>query len=418
MRHFFTLFFIFSIFFPGLKVAAQEAAQWQLESIELLSDVLGEVTQDAQLSPDGESIAFVKRGSRELCTHNIESAETACYPLPETFARPPQWVSWSADKAYLVFTEDPFRIINESDIWVLDTEAGSFINLTDDNVEGSWFRAEEDTFALDYVPVWHPTEPLLYYFSSQRLPEGYDLRLMRLKVPDGEPELVIDLTDTLPVLSVFRRAAISPEGSQIALFVFGQQRDDARNGLWVIDLPSAGWLFGQRQAQARQIAARRDLLAGQPEWYPADQSLMNVEAIFWANDGVVAYVRDTSYSVGGAGQNMLYLDPETNAVAPVADLGDIPNNAALFQADAEGDSPLQRIPRAGFVTPDGDHLVYLHHGAALENAGLSSLALPPAGKAPVALGDIPEYKPSPPDTVNAGGRRAIIYGYLITLQAQ
>lgn len=404
--------FTICLLFAASALQAQDASNWHLVSTQNISDF--DSGLDATLSTDGQKIAWTVSG--EICIFVIDSTETTCYALPEQFAGRPSSLVWAWQSDMIAFTEDPFRFIYESDLWILDLTTGQVRNLTDDNIEGAWFSLDNrEDITLDYLPLWHPDDQSLYYFSTRDLPDQLSLKLKRVAVTGGEPELLLDLTRQLPVFSIFRQTAISPDGTQLAAIVIGRESDDPLNGIWVIDLPAANWLFGSNQAAAHQVATLEDLQTGQPEWYRDERKALAPETITWGENALIVTTFDDQTVLPHHGQNMLYIDLATGTITPLADLTDVAGPANLFDIDANGQEIIQRIPRRGFVTADRTAYIYLHYGINLNDNSLALVPLPFTGQPPIELGSIADFNIRPPTIQSSGGKRAILYGQLITL---
>src|SRR4030095_14781878 len=106
-----------------------------------------------------------------------------------------------------------------------------------------------------------------------------------------EPKLVRDLTADLPVFSIFRPTAISPDGTPLAFIVLSNDLDYERNGLWTLDLKSG---------EPEQVASVEDFRTGLPSWQ--ERTGLLPEIPLWAgNDALVVLASDQQYITGGVG---------------------------------------------------------------------------------------------------------------------
>lgn len=408
------LFLLLGVFSLSV-VSAQDTpapGAWKMTSAQPVQEVIGEVFEPSDwpyLSPDGSALAWDTRDDA-VAIYSFDDAAITPFPYPENCCAIGRYSSpsWSPEGRYFTFTESVFDRMLESDIWMLDREGGSIVNRTDDGVFGGWLD-ETKPFNIDYLPTWNPANGDLYFFRSLWPKEGdRTLGLYLMPVGRDEPKLVADLTAQLPVLSVYRPAVISPDGKWIAFIVLGSELDDARNGLWVMDL---------KTADTEHIATVADLRAGLPEWQT--ESGLYPENLQWAgNDGLVVLSRDTQFVTTGISQMAYYVDLAAQKVTPLAHFEDVEGAPDLYREDGP-ESPVYRIPRSGVVTPDGGAFFFLRTGMNADNAGVSMLTLPPDGSAPLDLGTIENFgiypSASAPPLMGSNGR-ALMYGYVLQFE--
>lgn len=409
----FLLFVLLSLFSIGLVAAQETTSAWTLTSIEPVQTLIGddyESTEFVYLSPDGSTLAWQVRDSG-LAVYSFADQENTYYPWPETFRRLGRYSmpSWSPDGQFLAFNESVFDLAVESDLWLLDRAAGEIINRTDDGLLGRWFDFE-NPFSLDYLPTWNPATNDLYFFRSTRLDEGDKTELYLMPVERDEPKLTADLTNDVPVVSIYRPAIISPDGTRLAFIVLGSDLEDPSNGVWLLDLKSG---------EPEQIASATDLRSGLPEWQNAQRGLFP-DVLLWAgNDALVVQSLDRQYSTG-IFQMAYYVDLATQQATPITTFDDITEMSELYTSD-DSASPLLRIPRAGVVTPDGSTFLFLRHNLNRTYAGISAVSLPPDGSAPLKLGEIEDFdiglEATAPPVMSADGK-ALLYGYLFQFEPE
>ncbi|MBI5668873.1 MAG: hypothetical protein HZC41_12775 [Chloroflexi bacterium] len=364
-------------------VQAQDAPAWRLAAVEDLLPTLqgyAEVNSSLTLSPDGTQLAW---GAPDgLCLYALDSQQGECTPLPESFRGGFQEYNplrWSPDGAYIAFTEDPFRLMNESDVWVYKLASGEFTNLTDDGLEGGWLRSDDAPVALDYAVSWNPANGDLYFFRSEQLAGGWTIDLYRTYPGDDEPEQVSSFTLNFPTLSVYFPPAIASDGRMMALIVLGQKREDRKNGVWTIDLEDGA---------AEMVVNLPDLSGpGFPDWQDREQ--MIPREVAWAgNDALLVYLFNGAY-VTGVSWGAQLIDLTTGQVMPLVDLSAVPEPAALFQQGDDERTPQHNMVRSVMVAPDGESVVYSHYDEyTRDQPSLSALALPPVGD-PVEIGTAP-----------------------------
>lgn len=407
----FLLFALLSLFTIGVAAAQETTPAWTLTSVEPLSDLLGddyESTEFVYLAPDGSALAW-QTGNSSLAVYSFADHETVSYPWPEEFSGLGRYSmpSWSPDSQYFAFNESVFDLVIESDLWLLDRGTGEIINRTDDGLVGDWFNAEKP-LSLDYMPTWNPATNDLYFFRSTRLDEGDKTELYLLPVERDEPKLAADLTDDILVFSIYRPAVISPDGTRVAVISRGSGLENAKNGLWLLNL---------KTGDVEHIVTVDDLRIDLPEWL-AENTFLFPEVLLWAgNDAIVVQSLDV-IGANGITQMAHYVDLAAQTVTPITTFDDVADKNDLF-VDDDPESPLLRIPRAGVVTPDGGTFLFLRHNFDRQYAGISAVSLPPDGSAPVKLGEIENFEigreATAPPVMSAAGK-ALLYGYLFQFE--
>ena len=373
-------------------VYAQE--EWHVTDSQNAADLFETDVRNISLSPDGTMLAG--SGGDEICIVILTTGDEKCFSTAETFqasfaaATNQNPLVWSPDNTHLLFHENFYQYFMESDLWSLDVTNGRITNLTDDGVLGGILNLEDDEFTIDYLPAYTPNDDI-YFFRSERLSSGYNITLQRLAVGADEPEQVVNLTLFLPTLSIFYSPVVSPDGTQIVFPVQAVERDDVRNGLWLVDLTTG---------QPRQLTDVDDTHVGLPE--SQRELFMYITNPVWAagGEGIVFRTFNPEFSTTFPGGNYLYVDVATGEVSPVIDLSDFPPPEEAFLIDEEGYSQIIRVPRDGAMSADGSTFVYLRHDVDPTMAQIAAVPLPPDGSEPVVLGEV-EYAPYPfaPNTV-------------------
>jgi len=158
------------------------------------------------LSPDGTQIAGIKRDPAQLCVWDIASLESICsdtMPVPIT----QRSVVWSPDSTAVAFSLDAAIYIEDSDIYVLETQSGITNNLTDDDPDDtgadaiSISRDNVNEVPLDVFPAWSPDSQQLVFARtvwSTRADTG--TKLMTISRNGGEPQKLVTLHRSMPFL--------------------------------------------------------------------------------------------------------------------------------------------------------------------------------------------------------------------------
>jgi hypothetical protein len=407
----FLLLLVLGVFSISIVGAQDTTSSWTLTDVQPLAQLVGEdyePTPFVFLAPDGSALAW--QGENDgLSVYSFADQETTLYPWPENFIRLGRYSapSWSPDGQYLAFTESLFDNLLESDLWLLDRDTGEITNRTDDGLLGGWLDFEEP-FALDYLSTWNPATNDLYFLRSTQLEDGYSAELYLLPIERDEPKLVADLTNNVPVLSIYRPAAISPDGTRLAFIVLGSDLENPLNGVWLLDL---------KTGIPEQITSVTDLRSGLPFWQ-AEQSGLFPNVLLWAgNDALVVQSLDSQYNTG-ISQMAHYVDLASQQVTPITTFDDVTEMSELYTSDDPA-SPILRIPRAGVVTPDGGTFLFLRHDVDRNYVGISAVSLPPDGSAPVEIGDIKDFNIGPEaamlPSMSADGK-ALMHGYLFQFE--
>lgn len=393
-----------------LSVAAAPVIEWELAEATYINDILNQTGRppvEAVLAPDGSALAWSERTEDSLCIYNFAEALKTCHVWPETYDRTGTTLSWSPDSQRLVFTEDFFIRLNESDIWAFEVTSAAFVNLTEDNELDSMIEPDFNGL-LDYLPTWNPADGRLYFFRTRKVDDLYTLGLYHMN--GQEAEEVRDLTNEFPVFGVIRPPAFSPDGTKLAISIAGRETNDPKNGLWIYDLASG---------ELEQLVTMPDFYALFPAW-DENRTGFYLENLQWAgNDGLVVFLYNGAYDATFGSINYYYVDRSTGDVQPLVDFSTVPDAASMFQADETGKTPITKLPRVGVVAPDGTAFLYLNFAEfGSEETFVSAMPLPPVPDGAQRIGILQDFQGMPTltnPTVSKDGL-AYMFGYLLKFQ--
>lgn len=430
--------FLMSTGLAGAQDDGIEQVGLRLTDIAPLSDV--EAAYDADfrmqsvvLSPDGTQLAWaIQEG---ICVLEFEGAVT-CFEDAEQPLQVGSALYWSPDSRAIAFHEDVLRRFNESDIWLLDLDAGQFANLTDDGITGGFMQVD-DTLHLDLLPTWDPATGDLYFFRLTRTAEGEDINAVyRVRAGDlqagAEAELVADLREAfpvpfpifaLPVESLGGSATIAPDGSTLAFVARPAPDPVAQSGVWLLDLASGAY---------EPFALRTTIVGtGLPEWYLEGEGFETdlLDGLAWLPDSTTLVA--SSINAAGMPQTlapMLYrLDTASGDITSLRDLSEVPNFESYFTAPF-GDDDLPAIwgrQMFGALLPGGAGIVYANGVVqSVDEVAFSAWLLDAEAGAeqPVQLATVPHdtFTVLPVYRSSAGASgdvvRVLTHGYLLTFE--
>jgi WD40 repeat protein len=368
-----------SIIFCNSKIAAED---WILKKIIKITDITGSSNfNDLALSPDGLFIAAARKDSSRLDIYTIPDFSRKTYPLPASFKGPVHYLAWSPSGKYIAFTEDYFRYMREPDIWIFDAETGQFKDLTDDGIDKNALSAGSDEKTmLDYLPVWDKNKDEIYFFRTRRSPHSdiYLTALYRI-IPGRSPDKIMGLPGSLPRFSIFRPAAISPDGTHIAILIDAPNRNAPSNGIWVMNL---------KTGKMDQIALLSALINEQPDWIK-NSAFFAPYDVEWSanNEGLILAL--INYPQEYVDNLVYYINMNTGKNTPLIDFSDISNRQQFMTGQENGKGYSYRVMQECILSPDRSTLFYLHLDQSSDEIegviSLSALSLPPGGK-PVILG--------------------------------
>ncbi len=440
-------FLLVIVLLSVIRVNAQSAELGlRVVDVQRMDEAFGQINyRTAVISPNAEMIAWSDRDV--FCLYIFTSDASECSSLPRELRLSNNIkLEWSPDSTWLVFTEDAFRNAEESDIWLFNVIGKSFLNRTDDGLYGGFLSIDDQAALLDYEPIWNPVTGDLYFFRtiydrsvSRSISQSglYRIAADALFFPIIEPELVLDLTGRIlnepfpvypsPLHGLEGSAAISPNGTHLALLVRPSEQNSPATGVWVIDLQSGE--ITQLINQERDFAN-----IGLPAYVSAEYSsgaeFLRVSALSWANSGtglVVTLRNDLSPTY--ITEMAYYVDVASSEVTPIVDFSSI-QDVADFIARTRDEFPARyHIPSGavlvkgtgGFLQPSQDIFLAFNFDSINQQSGVSGVMLPPSGEEPVRLTEIvgEALLMSFPSIGDDGQTiRVLMFGYLVTLERE
>lgn len=365
-----------------------EPVTWELEAATPLAEIADIDSRlfNAILAPDGSAFAWEEASA--TCVYRFADDATACYEWPENARLRSSRVNlptWSPDGRYIAQTENLLQMFTDSDVWVLDTQAGTWTDRTDDGHFGSAMMSSSvpDNLPLDYLPTWNPATNELYFFRSQErepvlVDVGYTLQLYKMGAAAGEPELVRDLTLALPgPMSVYRPVVFSDDGTKLALLALPANLNDSPGaGVWVLDLAN----------NDTDLVAPLARFAGiLPDWASERYIPMSLQ---WAGNDLVVWLEDAQFGAGIT-RTPVYLDVDTGVATPLVDFSQFDSAPDYFNART-AERAVHDNAIVGTVLPGGSAYWLIVSNNSEELMGVFELSLPGSDGEPRLVTTIPQ----------------------------
>lgn len=175
------------ICFLALSVVALQAqtVPYTATILNRVDKIAGPASMSALVAPDGTKYAYIN--PRDFCIFSLEEEELGCVNIEVVRGLDVKSVRWSPDSRYLAFTEDFLRRFVDSDIWLVDTEELSLVNLTNDFVD----RLEISDAAWggnqDFSPIWL-ADGRLAFFRLNRTDGEFTNTIYTMNVEGVEQE--------------------------------------------------------------------------------------------------------------------------------------------------------------------------------------------------------------------------------------
>jgi hypothetical protein len=416
---------------PPAIVPAQESEPVTVDSARPVTEIIdANSAYLATVSPDGRYIAWGQQSGKrqdrvlQLCLFEFETAAKQCSDLsPDVFDGYPYQFQWSPDSRYIAFSENPVEIASESDIWLFDTQGGTFTDLTDDGLVGIWsyLASEGEQAVLDYLPMWNARDGMIYFWRI--VPLGnfrYTIGLYRIATEGGEPELVRDLTAQfaaqIPLYDYERFfldgvSAIAPDGNSVAaLMTTVNEMGGTEQSLWTIDLADT-------KAAPVQLAGVEDFMSAIPEW--AQDFPPQAQGLSWTADGAgIVVVVNTALNPSIPFQVYYYVDAAGGGITPVVDFSGL-EELDSYSEPAPGSELPWRVysPWTGSLSPQGDKLLMVNDLGG--TVALFTAPLPPTGELPLVSASADESPSTGVANSSRGdGGKVIAWGLLLNIIEQ
>jgi hypothetical protein len=420
---------------PPQAAPSQDTSPVTVDSARPVTEIVDETNAYlATVSPDGKYIAYGKQSGKrqdrvlQLCLFEFETAAKNCSDLsPDVFDGYPYQFQWSPDSRYIAFTENPIEIASESDIWLFDSEvageSSAFNNLTDDGLVGVWsyFPSQGEQPILDYLPMWHPSDGMIYFWRI--VPLGnfrYTIGLYRIAPEGGEPELVRDLTSQfaaqIPLYDYERLfldgvSAISPDGNTVAtLMTMVNDMGGTEQSLWTIDIADT-------KAAPESLAGVENFMSAIPEW--AQDFPPQAQGLSWtANGEGIVVVVNTALNPSIPFQVYYYVDVAGGGITPVVDFSGLEELDSYSEPAPGSELPWRAYsPWTGSLSPEGDKLLMVNDLGG--TVALFTATLPPTGDLPLVSASADESSSSGVANSSRGeGGKVTAWGLLINIAEQ
>jgi hypothetical protein len=220
-----------------------------------------EDTRIVSMSPDGGSFVGLRPAigyrNGELCVFDLETlAERSCADLSGLDAGiRVEDITWAPDGSQLAFGEETFKYFIDGDLWLMDAATGELTNLDDDGHEGDIpiIDAGPGTVSIPVSPAFSP-DGRLVAFSRSTIVDGErrGTDIATVPVAGGEEPTVLTTVDPEIPGAVYYGLAWAPDGQEVYYSVNLPDRDDLRNGIWVVgaDGERARFILGTFQEES------------------------------------------------------------------------------------------------------------------------------------------------------------------------
>jgi hypothetical protein len=315
----------------------------------------------ALLSPDGARLAWIN-GNAAICTYQFADETQHCFEQEDGRLTN---LYWSPDSTRLA-AHETLVFMYDPDVWVIDLQDESLVNLTDDTTT----EADEDAALWDETFAWNGDALIFvrYDFDAEMV------TLQRINADGSDLTQLADISTMHEERFHVRDIALSPDGSQLALISFENRPES--NQLWIIDLASGEF---ERLAHQTDITTQ-----GVPEWYVESDitrgdMLMWVE---WSADGAAVIVGTENQLYNRqALSNTFTIDVATGDVQPFVDWTAVEEGVSIFESTADGNySPALDRQIFSAWLPGYETLVYFSN-----DGKFSGISVVTPGQEPVRL---------------------------------
>jgi len=386
----------------------------------------------AVLSPDGKTIVYTgtSNSSQQPCLYDIASEKETCITLTPQNRAPITSYTWAPDSKHIAFAQDPWRVMRDSDLWIIDVEKGTAADVTDDDYDGNLLSLDKNPTPvnIDYTPRFDPTGSIVYFFRTIRdtTTKSYTLDLYKIPVTGGEAEYVHtllgaadDLTnsvyDTSFIMNLHGVADISPDGKTLAVAIQPIKKESQSRGIWLMDTSGSG-------APTPLVSITSEFRTGMPAFI---KDFMPAISLQWekSGKGILVSVLDATGAVSNMIRgNLYYVEVATKQITPLLDFSDIASAREAITPDKDGIVRAQFTPFYVAYLPANDAVLTFYGNTIVQDLTLNAVHVPPA--APLKISEIvytfdrADYKVVPAMIASAStdGKKALLAGFLISLE--
>lgn len=397
------LLFVFAL--P--QVSAQEVTQVDLIEVE------GVLPQHIFPAPDGHHIAYQNNEPRQLCVQDVLAGNETCFDLPDAFPTglvPRQFfqpLRWSPDSTKIAVVGLPYVYLKDTDLWVVDIEAETLTNLTDDQYEGNLFPDGQPGASIFSEPTWSPdsTKIAVEYTiinndrrfapSMIAIVDASTGEVAELSRLPGHTEYDVDAGTVLAF-------SWSPDASSLAFSLRHPSLEPEFDGLWQIDV-TTGDLSPLLNMLVAQAALRK---------IAPDANIFAVGPMLWSESGMLVWIGDPGSFEGL--QWCFWLDMTTGTLIPLdVPMPDNPRLASFMQAVWSPDGETLLLATRHFAPiADETPTPLLSDNA---TADVSLRLIDPISGSSTLLGYLPFVPGIPFEAVWGPDNNIIIDGYHLTL---
>lgn len=230
---------------PGAALGASPAPSSGAPAVPRLVELREVTVENARLismSPDGTMLAAVRpmvgyqRG--QLCTVDLATLEDrACADLGDLdVGIRLEDVTWSPDSTSLAFTGNAFQTFVDGDLWVMDAATGALTTLDDDGFTGSIPFGEPEGSSVEVSlpanPAFSPDSSTIAFSRTTWTPATRANWISTVPADGGETTDLRRIVDSPGF--VYFGMTYAPDGASIWFSFQSSEREDVRNGVWVV----------------------------------------------------------------------------------------------------------------------------------------------------------------------------------------
>jgi hypothetical protein len=211
------------------------------------------------MSPDGRWLAAAFRGTTLCILSAVDLSEQSCIEdNPSHPYHSEQPLAWSPDSSQIAFTENSFKALDDSDVWIMDVATGKLTDLTDDGITGQTSQgtpwSEAEPVAHDVFPAWSPDGQWLYFVRNIGLGPSQRTDIYRVSATGGSPDHLVTLSTIRAYL--VNEGGIFPTADGKQIFFSEDSFDSVPfDGVWSVQVDGS---------DLRQILGTTDPTLGSP----------------------------------------------------------------------------------------------------------------------------------------------------------